>query len=112
MLTVSTVLFFYVVLSGLVMAIGLFRGAKPWMPLALGHGVLAATALVPALLVALSSDVAAIRVGVAMLFLTTLGGFLLLSFHLRGKAHPWAVVLLHALPAVGGVGCLVFALVH
>ncbi len=112
MLYVSIILFLYTALSGLVMVVGLVRGAKPWMPLALVHGVLAATALVLALLVAISTGVAAIKYGVAVLLLTALGGFLLLSFHLRGKPHPWVVVMLHALPAVVGVGCLVFALFH
>jgi peptidoglycan/LPS O-acetylase OafA/YrhL len=112
MLYVSIILFLYAVLSGFVMVVGIFRGAKPWVPLALGHGVLAATALVLALLVAISTGVAAIKYGVAVLFLTALGGLLLLSFHLRGKPHPWVVVLLHALAALGGVGCLVFALFH
>ncbi len=112
MLTASIILFLYAVLSGLVMAIGIFRGAKPWVPLSLGHGVLAATALVLALLVAIETGVAAITYGVATLALAALGGLFLLSFHLRGKPHPWVVVVLHALLAVGGVGCLVFALLH
>jgi len=75
------------------------------VPLALGHGVLAATALVLALLVAIAPGVAAIvKYGVAVLVLAALGGFFLLSFHLRGKPHPRVVVVLHALLAVGGVG--------
>src|ERR1700690_1429117 len=112
MLYVSIMLFLNAALTGLIMVVGIFRGAKPWMPLALGHGVLAATGLVLALLVAIASDVAAIKYGVAVLVLTALGGFFLPSFHLRGKPHPWVVVALHALPAVGGVGCLLFALLH
>ena len=107
MLTASIVLFLYAALSGLVMAVGIFSGAKPWVPLALGHGVLAATALLLALLVVIATGVAAIKYGVA-----ALGGFFLLSFHLRGTPHPWVVVVLHGLLAVGGVGCLVFALLH
>ncbi len=112
MLYVSVVLFLYAVLSGLLMVVGISRGAKPWLPLVLGHGVLAVTALVLALWVAIATGAAAIEYGVAVLLLTALGGFLLLSFHLRGKPHPWVVVVLHALPAVGGVGCLMFALLH
>ncbi len=49
MLTASIVLLLYAALGGLVMAVGIFRGATPWVPLALGHGVLAAMALVLAL---------------------------------------------------------------
>ena len=94
------------------MAVGIFRGAKRWAPLALGHGVLAATALVLALFVLIATDAAAIKYGVAVLVLAALGGFFLLSFHLRSKPHPWVFVVLHALLAVGGIGCLVFALLH
>ena len=94
------------------MAVGIFIGAKPWVPFALGHGVLAAAALVLALLVAIETGVAAIEYGVAVLALAALGGFFLLSFRLRGKPYPRVVVLLHALLALGGVGCLVFALLQ
>jgi hypothetical protein len=94
------------------MAVGIFRDPKPWVPLAVGHGILAATALVLALLVAIATGAAAIKYGVAMLVLAALGGFFLLSFHLRGKPHPWVDVVLHAVLAVGGIGCLVFALLH
>ena len=110
MLTASVVLFMYAALSGFVMAVGIFKGARRWMPLALGHGVLAVTALVLALWVSLATGVAAIQYGVAVLFLAALGGFVLFSYHLRDKSHPWLVVVLHALLALGGVGCLVFAL--
>src|ERR1039457_3196677 len=113
MLTASIVRFLYAALSGLVMAVGIFRGAKLWVPPALGHGVLAATALVLALLVAIAPGVAAIvNYDVTVLVPAALGGFFLLSFHLRGKPHPRVVVVLHALLAVGGVGCLAFALLH
>lgn len=112
MLTASIVLFLYAALSGLVMAVRIFSGAKPWAPLALGHGILSATALVLALLVAVASGVAAIEYGFAVLVLAALGGFFLLGFHLRGKPHPWVIVVLHGLLALGGVGCLVFALLH
>ena len=112
MLTASVILFMYAALSGFVMAVGIFKGARRWMPLALGHGVLAVTGLVLALLASLATGVAAIQYGVAVLFLAALGGFVLFSYHLRDKSHPWLVVVLHALLALGGVGCLVFALLR
>ena len=112
MLTASVILLMYVALSGLVMAVGMFKGAKPWPPLALGHGVLAAAALVLALLESIATGDAAIKDGTSVLILAALGGFFLLGYHLRGKLPPWVVVVLHALLAVGGVGCLVFALLR
>lgn len=112
MLTTSIVLLLYAALSGVVMIVGIFRGAKRWVPLSLGHGILAVTGLALALWVAIATGVAAIEYGAAVLLLAALGGTFLLSFHLRGKPHPWAVVVLHALLAVGGVACLLFALLH
>ena len=113
MLTAAVVLFLVAALGGLVMAVGIFKGTKPPVPLALGHGALAATALILALLVAIAPNASTlVKYGVAVLVLAALGGFFLLSFHLRGKPHPKAVVLLHALLALGGVGYLVFALLR
>ena len=79
MLTASIILFLNAMLSGLVMAVGIFRGAKIWAPLALGHGVLAATALVLALWVGIATGGAAIKYGAAVLALAALGGLFLLS---------------------------------
>ncbi len=112
MLTASIILFMYAAISGVIMAVNIFRGARRWVPLALGHGVLAATALVLALLVSRATGIAAVKYGVTVLVLAALGGLLLLSYPLRDKRHPWVVVVLHALLAVGGVGCLVFALLN
>jgi fucose 4-O-acetylase-like acetyltransferase len=113
MLTIAVALFLVAALGGLVMAVGIFKGATPWMPLALGHGGLAATALVLALLVAIAPGGAPIlKYGVATLVVAALGGFFLFSFQLRGKPHPKVVVALHALLAVGGVACLALALLQ
>ena len=111
MLTVAIVLFLAAALGGLVMAARIFKGAMPPTLLAIGHGGLAATALVLALLVAIAPGSAPlIRYGVAALVLAALGGFFLLSFHLRNKPHPKSVVVVHALLAVAGVGCLAMVL--
>ena len=111
MLTVAIFLLLAAALGGVVMAARIFKGALPPMLLAIGHGGLAATALVLALLVAVAPGSAPlIKYGVAALVLAALGGLFLLSFHLRNKPHPKAVVVVHALLAVGGVGCLVIAL--
>ncbi len=112
MLTASVILLMYAALSGLIMAVAIFKGVRRWGPLALGHGVLAATALVLALLVSIATGVPAVKYGVAVLVLAALGGLFLLSYHLRGKPHPWVAVALHALLAIAGVGCLVFALLR
>jgi hypothetical protein len=114
MLIAAVVLFLLAALGGLVMAIGIFqRDAKPSGLFALGHGILAATALVLALLVAIAPGAnALVKGGVAVLVVAALGGAFLLSFHLRDKPHPKMVVALHALLAVSGVGCLALALLR
>lgn len=113
MLTIAVVLFLVAALGGIVMAWGIFKGTAPRAWLALVHGVLAASALVLALLVAYAqSAMPVLTYGAAVLVLAALGGFFLLSFHLRGRSHPLPVVVLHALLAVAGVGCLAFALLR
>ncbi|HEX7198683.1 MAG TPA: hypothetical protein VF213_04380, partial [Dongiaceae bacterium] len=107
MLATAIVLFLLAALGGIAMAVRIFRNARPPMPLALGHGALAAVALILALVAALAPAAAPLlKIGAAVLIVAALGGFFLFSFQLRGKPHPKAVVVLHALLAVGGVGCL------
>lgn len=45
-----------------------------------------------------------------MLVVAALGGFYLLSCHVRGIPHPKPVVVIHALAAVCGVGVLGYTL--
>ena len=108
----AVVLFLLAALGGIAMALKIFRGNVPPMPLALGHGALAAVALVLALIAVVGAEVAPLaRIGVGVLVVAALGGFFLFSFHLRGKPHPKAVVVLHAVLAVAGVACLALTLV-
>ena len=107
----AVVLFLLAALGGIVMALKIFRDGVPAMPLALGHGALAAVALVLALLAVVGTEAAPLaRIGVGVLVVAALGGFFLFSFHLRGKPHPKAVVVLHSVLAVAGVGCLALTL--
>lgn len=100
-------LFLLAALGGLVMAARIFRDRVPPLGLAILHGAIAATALVMALFLAASAGASLLlKAGVAALVIAALGGFYLLSFHLRSIAHPKAVVVAHALAAVAGVLCL------
>jgi hypothetical protein len=113
MLTIAVVLFLLAALAGIVMAAGIFKSTAPRPPIATVHGLLAASALVIALLVAFTQPSPAIVVyGAVILVVAALGGFFLLSFHVRGKSHPRGVVVLHALLAVAGVACLAVALLR
>lgn len=107
----AVILFLAAAAGGLYMASRIFKGAFPPGFVAVGHGALAATGLVLAILAALAPDASPlVRYGAGILFLAALGGFFLASFHLRKVPHPRGVVVLHALIAVAGVACLALTL--
>ena len=111
MVVYAVVLFLIAAAGGLYMAARIFGGAVPPVAVAVAHGALAATGLVLAILAAMASDaVPLVKYGAGILFLAALGGFFLLSFHLRKVPHPKGVVVLHALIAVAGVSCLALTL--
>lgn len=109
--TLSVLCFVLAALGGLVMAFRAIGGRPiPWA-LAIGHGALGAAGLVILLLAVAGGAGGTLRLaGLATLVLAALGGFYLLSFHLRGIAHPKGVILVHALAAVIGVGLLIAAI--
>ena len=109
----AVVLFLLAAMGGLYMATRIFKGAFPPVLVAVGHGGLAATGLVLAILAAMSPAAAPlVKYGAGILFLAAMGGFFLLSFHLRKAPHPKAVVVIHALVAVAGVACLALTLLQ
>ena len=110
MLTTAIVLFLIAAVGGLVMAVRIFGNNQPPAAIAVIHGVVAATALVIAIIVAIGANASSlVKGGVGVLVVAALGGFFLLSFHLRKVLHPKGVVVLHALLAVAGVACLIAA---
>ena len=111
MVVYAVILFLVAAVGGLYMAARIFGGAVPPMAVALAHGALAATGLVLVIMAAMAPDaVPMVKYGAGILFLAALGGFFLLSFHLRKVPHPKGVVAVHALVAVAGVGCLLLTL--
>jgi hypothetical protein len=112
MLTYAAVLFALGALGGLVMALRAFKAQPiPW-PLAIGHGVLGASGLV-LLIIGVLADVGGgtARIALGVLIVAALGGFYLVSFHLRKEAHPKAVIVVHALVAVVGFLALLTTIV-
>ena len=103
MLTWAAIVFAIAALGGVTLATLHFRGrTPPPMPLALLHGVLAASGL--ALMIGAALTQPGLR-GLALASLVifavaALGGFYLFSFHVRGRALPSAVVLIHGGAAV------------
>lgn len=101
MLNIAVLLFALAAAGGLLLATLHFRGKdRPW-PLAILHGLLAATGLV-ILLVAVAGGRSPEHAKLALiLFLVAaVGGFLLFAFHLQKKTLPSLVVVIHAGVAV------------
>src|SRR6185503_4131875 len=112
MVLYAVVLFLLAAVGGLYMAARIFGGAMPPVFVALAHGALGATALVMVILAAMAPEAAPlVKYGALTLVAAALGGFFLASFHLRKVPHPKAVVVIHALVAVAGVGCLLLTLI-
>jgi hypothetical protein len=108
MLQWAVLVFAIAAVGGLVLGASVLRGRlAPWA-LSLVHAALGATGLVLTALVVLRDGTSPGRVGIALLLLVlaALGGFLLASYHLRGRAGPKPVVIIHAGVAVVGFALL------
>ena len=104
MFKIAIVLFALAAVLGLFMAVAHFRGqTPPKIAVALLHGLFAASGLVVLLLgvmqVGMSGKPA---IALCLFLVAALGGFTLLSFHLRGRALPNGLVVGHAVLAVAG----------
>lgn len=112
MLLPSLLLFAAGAIGGLVMAMRSLKDQPvPWI-ITIGHGVLVASGLVLLLLSVLDgAGGTAAQIALAALLIAALGGFYLVSFHLKKTSHPRAGIVVHAVVAVIGVGFLLFALV-
>ena len=105
MLLWATILFAIAALGGATLSTLHFRGRTPLpMPLALLHGLLAASALVLLVVAALTlPGFGGLGLAALVIFvIAALGGFYMFSFHLRGQPLPSPVVLIHGGAAVLG----------
>jgi glucose uptake protein GlcU len=111
MYRLSILLFALAAVAGLIMAIMHFRKATPPRAvLAVLHGGFAAAGLVVLLLALVKVGMqGAPAFALGLLVVAALGGFGLLSFHLRGRALPSGLVVGHALLAVAGFVTLLAA---
>jgi hypothetical protein len=111
MYRLSILLFAIAAVAGLIMAIMHFRKVSPPRAvLATLHGIFAAAGLVVLLLAVIKiglQGTSAIALG--LLVVAALGGFGLLSFHLKGRALPSGLLVGHALLAVAGFVTLLAA---
>ena len=112
-LIIAAVLFALGALGGLFMAVRSFGGQSIPVPVAVLHGLFGATGLVLLLYaVVMGMGGGTARIALAVLLLAALGGFYLLSFHIRKERHPKAVIVVHALVAVVGFLTLLTAIVQ
>jgi len=111
MYRLSILLFAVAALAGVTMAAMHFRGKTPPRPmLAVLHGLFAASGLVVLLLAVLKAGFGgAPGIALGLFVAAALGGFVLLSFHLKGRALPSGLVVGHGLLAVAGFVTLVAA---
>ena len=111
MLNIAVVLFAIAAVGGLAMAVMHFRGQTPPKPaLAAIHGLFAASGLVVLLLAVLPLGAHGGQgIALGLFLLAAIGGFGLLSFHLRKRALPIALLVAHALLAVVAFVVLVWA---
>jgi len=103
MLTYAIIVFAIAAVGGLLLAARVLRDTfAPWV-LSLLHALLGATGLV--LLITLliqGNEPRIVLIGFVLMLLAALGGFFLVSFHVRKKLPPKAVVMIHAGVAVAG----------
>lgn len=101
-MTVAAVLFGVAALGGVVLAAMRFGGRElPPMALALVHGLFAASGLVALILAVVNAAASTLTVVALVGFvIAALGGFMLFSYHLRGKALPINYVVVHGAGAV------------
>jgi hypothetical protein len=107
MLIASLGLFAVAALFGLYMIANVFKGALPPWSAAILHGLFAATGLVILLYATVTAPQSGIVIiGAGLLVVAALGGFIMISFHLRKIAPPKALAAIHALAAVAGAAAL------
>ena len=101
-MTIAAVLLAVAALGGVVMAAMRFGGRElPPMALAVVHGLFAASGLVALIYAVVTSAASTIAlVAVVGFVIAALGGFMLFSHHLRGKALPVNYVVIHGAGAV------------
>ncbi len=111
MISIAAILLGLAALGGLLLAVlSLQNKSLPWV-VTIVHGLVAATGLVLVLLGVLNGEGGAMgRIALGLLTVAALGGFFLLSFHVRDAKAPPAVIVIHALVAVSGFGTLLGAI--
>jgi hypothetical protein len=101
MIYVPIILFAIAAAGGLALIIMKFSGkGLPW-PLVIGHGIFAASGLIALIInVFQNTQIFLMDLALVLFLVVAIGGFTVLSFHLRKKKQPNSLILLHGATAV------------
>lgn len=100
MFTYAVVMFAVAALGGATLAYMRIVKKDVSMPLAIVHGIFAATGLVLLILGLIRMGGSGIGAALAIFLIAAIGGFVLFSFHLRSRPLPVPLVLIHGAAAV------------
>ena len=107
----AAILFALGALGGLYMATLAFKGKPLPVAVAVLHGLFGATGLVLLIIgVLMGMGAGTAKIALVILIVAALGGFYLLTFHIKKQQHPRAVIVIHALVAVLGFLTLLTAI--
>jgi hypothetical protein len=109
MLTYALLAFAMAALGGAILAYLRIVKNTMSMPLALGHGLLAATGLGLLTYGVIETGGTLLTTALVVFLLAVLGGFTLFSYHLRAKQLPIPLVLIHGTAAVTAFVILLIA---
>jgi hypothetical protein len=111
-LVLAAVFFGLGALGGL-MLLGLrLRGGNPPLALAFVHGAAAAAGLVTLTIAVVGGERGPALTALILFGIAALGGFFLLSFHLRQRLLPVGLILVHGTVAVSGFVALLLAVLR
>lgn len=110
MIYIPIILFAIAAIGGLTLIIMKFSGkGLPW-PLVIGHGLFAASGLIVLIInVFQNTQIFLMNLSLMLFLIVAIGGFIVLSFHLRKKKQPNSLILIHGAAAVISFVLLIIA---
>ena len=111
-MTIAAILFALAALGGVVMALMRFSGRDyPPAALAVVHGLAAAAGLVALIVVVFGTGVATLgKIALVLFLVAAIGGFVLVSYHMKRQPLPKSYIVIHGLVAVTAFVLLIAAL--
>lgn len=111
-LVIACVLFGLGALGGVTLLGLRLRGGNPPLALAGVHGLAAAAGLVTLIVAVVGGERGPALVALVLFGVAALGGFVLLSLHLRQRLLPVGLILVHGTVAVAGFVALLLAVLR